>query len=217
MPTQTFFNLSEEKRRRLIDAAMKEFAHMPVNQASIANIIKYADISRGSFYQYFEDKQDLYLYLIGIFKYNTIQLMKKTYREVQGEFIEGFEQFAKKYVRYIMESEKVEFFKNMYLYMDYQVSREFGGEAFLSQKSPNEKENGKRVVDVINWDSLSVETREEKVELMRFTMSILNQVIMEGFSKEWSIEQTQKHFLKRLEWISEGVKKDKKETTKEGR
>ncbi|MDN6397966.1 MAG: TetR/AcrR family transcriptional regulator, partial [Alkalibacterium sp.] len=50
MPTQTFFNLSEEKRERLIAGAMKEFSAKPLNEASISNIVKNSEISRGSFY-----------------------------------------------------------------------------------------------------------------------------------------------------------------------
>ena len=39
MPSQTFFNLSEEKRERLIQGAMKEFVEVPLHKASVSNII----------------------------------------------------------------------------------------------------------------------------------------------------------------------------------
>ena len=60
MPKQTFFNLPEGKRKTLMNAAEKEFARVPLAKASISNIIKDANIPRGSFYQYFENKEDLY-------------------------------------------------------------------------------------------------------------------------------------------------------------
>ena len=59
MPTQRFFKLKEEKRRLILEAAAHEFSRVPYSAASINQIIKEADISRGSFYTYFEDKQDL--------------------------------------------------------------------------------------------------------------------------------------------------------------
>jgi len=207
MPTKTFFNLSEKKRQRLIDAAMKEFAHVPVNKASIANIIKNAEISRGSFYQNFEDKKDLYYYLIGIFKYNTRQLMKENFKKANGKFIDGYRMFGVQYIQYVMESEKVEFFKNMYLHMDYQVSQEVGGELVNSIRDDHQK-NGERIVDIIDWDSLKIETKEELIDLMKFILNILNQTIMEGFSKEWTIQETKDYFVKRLKWISDGLKAD---------
>jgi AcrR family transcriptional regulator len=64
MPNKTFFNLSDEKRRRIVDAALQEFAAHSFNEASINRIIKHADIPKGSFYQYFKNKEDLYLYFL---------------------------------------------------------------------------------------------------------------------------------------------------------
>jgi TetR/AcrR family transcriptional regulator len=64
MPKQTFFNLPEEKRRLILDLAIEEFAERDYNRASISNIVARAGIAKGSLYQYFEDKRDLYLYLI---------------------------------------------------------------------------------------------------------------------------------------------------------
>lgn len=64
MPNKTFFNLSDEKRCRIIDAALQEFAAHSFNEASINRIIKNADIPKGSFYQYFKNKEDLYLYFL---------------------------------------------------------------------------------------------------------------------------------------------------------
>ncbi|KGM46298.1 TetR family transcriptional regulator, partial [Neobacillus niacini] len=64
MPKQTFFHLSKDKQDTLIEAAKKEFSRVPLHEASIANIIKSAGIPRGSFYQYFEDKEDLFYYLL---------------------------------------------------------------------------------------------------------------------------------------------------------
>ena len=64
MPKQTFFNLAAKKQQRIIDAAMNEFAAHPYLKTSINRIIKDANISKGSFYQYFQNKKDLYKYII---------------------------------------------------------------------------------------------------------------------------------------------------------
>ena len=64
MPKQTFFHLSKDKQDLLMQAAKEEFSRAPLHEASIANIIKSAGIPRGSFYQYFDDKEDLFLLLI---------------------------------------------------------------------------------------------------------------------------------------------------------
>ena len=64
MPTRTFLNLPKEKRIRILRAAKKEFSRVPLEKAVIANIVKEAQIPRGSFYQYFENVEDLFIYLI---------------------------------------------------------------------------------------------------------------------------------------------------------
>jgi AcrR family transcriptional regulator len=60
MPKETFNNLPIEKQNILFNACVKEFSTVPYSQASINQIIKHANISRGSFYQYFNDKWDAY-------------------------------------------------------------------------------------------------------------------------------------------------------------
>lgn len=64
MPKETFFNLPEEKRCLIRDVAIGEFAEFTFEQASINRIVASAGIAKGSFYQYFEDKEDLFLYLL---------------------------------------------------------------------------------------------------------------------------------------------------------
>lgn len=66
MPKQTFYNLSEEKRQNFINTALEEFALYDYNSASLNRIVDLAGIAKGSIYQYFENKRDLYQYLVEI-------------------------------------------------------------------------------------------------------------------------------------------------------
>ncbi len=68
MPKQTFFNLPDEKRGKIIGAAIEEFAVNGYAQTSINSIVERAEIAKGSIYQYFEDKKDFYLYLVSFVK-----------------------------------------------------------------------------------------------------------------------------------------------------
>jgi AcrR family transcriptional regulator len=64
MPKDTFFNLAEEKRTLICQVAIDEFAAYSFAQASINRIVDGSGIAKGSFYQYFENKDDLFLYVI---------------------------------------------------------------------------------------------------------------------------------------------------------
>lgn len=64
MPKETFHNLPEEKRKKITDAFLREFALHPYDKASLSSVVKSLGIAKGSVYQYFDDKLDLFIYLI---------------------------------------------------------------------------------------------------------------------------------------------------------
>lgn len=66
IPSSTFFNLPEDKRQRFIELALEEFAANDYENASISRIVTRAEIAKGSLYQYFTDKKDLYFYLLSL-------------------------------------------------------------------------------------------------------------------------------------------------------
>ncbi|HEN9996439.1 TPA: TetR/AcrR family transcriptional regulator, partial [Streptococcus agalactiae] len=59
-----FNNLKPEKQKQIINAAIKEFVRNGFEKASTNEIVKRANISKGSLFNYFNSKKDLYLYLI---------------------------------------------------------------------------------------------------------------------------------------------------------
>lgn len=66
MPKQTFYNLPEDRKNRIIETAIDEFSKNTFNNASITKIAENANIAKGSMYQYFQNKKDLYRYILEI-------------------------------------------------------------------------------------------------------------------------------------------------------
>lgn len=64
VPKETFHNLNDEKKLRIFEAAVHEFASHNFSEASINRIVKAAKIPWGSFYQYFNDKADIFTYVM---------------------------------------------------------------------------------------------------------------------------------------------------------
>lgn len=64
MPTSVFFDLPEEKRQTILNAAISEFAEFGYRSASTNAIVKKSEISKGSLFKYFENKEDLYFYIL---------------------------------------------------------------------------------------------------------------------------------------------------------
>lgn len=59
-----FYSLEQEKREVIINAAIEEFAQNGYEKASTNKIIKEAKISKGSLFNYFNSKKELYLFLL---------------------------------------------------------------------------------------------------------------------------------------------------------
>lgn len=76
MPKQTFFNLPDEKRNTIVNTAIDEFAKYGFEAASINRIVANSGISKGSFYQYFEDKLDVFKHLIDLLAYEKTEFFK---------------------------------------------------------------------------------------------------------------------------------------------
>ncbi len=62
-PFSRFYNLTDEKQKKILESAVSEFTQRGFDGASLNQIISTAGLSKGSFYYYFENKIDL---LVGV-------------------------------------------------------------------------------------------------------------------------------------------------------
>ncbi|MHC1684473.1 MAG: TetR/AcrR family transcriptional regulator [Clostridiaceae bacterium] len=74
MPKETFLNLNEEKQENVMRAAINEFLKHGFEKGNIGDIAKKAGVAKGSMYQYFENKRELFLYSV---KWALDTVMKK--------------------------------------------------------------------------------------------------------------------------------------------
>ncbi|MGM0396111.1 MAG: TetR/AcrR family transcriptional regulator [Bacillota bacterium] len=101
MPNQTFFNLSHEKKHRITQGAKEVFAQKHYSNVTIDSIVEKADIPKGSFYQYFHNKDDLFKHVfkdIGTDKSNFLL-------DIANESNESFSSLI---TRLVLESSKFE-------------------------------------------------------------------------------------------------------------
>lgn len=117
----TFERLPEEKRDRILQAARAEFLRYPYEKTSINRILAEAEIPKGSFYQYFDDKADLfslctcavYKKLIDARKKNGEPLLESgMLRMKKLGYDEGYRAFSRDLDRYLSE-EDFRLFENM--------------------------------------------------------------------------------------------------------
>lgn len=74
MPKKTFLNLEEKKKENIMRSAVNEFSEQGFEKANVGNIAKNANVSKGSIYQYFNNKKELFFFSV---KWSTDFIGKK--------------------------------------------------------------------------------------------------------------------------------------------
>ncbi|QHT47822.1 TetR/AcrR family transcriptional regulator [Bacillus sp. SB49] len=189
MPKQTFFNLPEEKQEALMKAARAEFSRAPLHDSSISNIIKGCGVSRGSFYQYFEDKEDVFFYLLKQHSKERQALFISYLQQTEGNIFEAMTNLFHQTLDEFEEEENRLFFKHVFLNMNHKVQNTFtNGETrdrFLTYLNDIRQYIDESLLDVRNEEELY-----HAIHLVRVVM--FNNMIRhfaKGLSKEKAMEQ----------------------------
>ena len=97
MPTSTLFRLPPEKRERLMEACWGELTRARFEEVSVNRVISAAEISRGSFYQYFTDREDMIRYLMENMRRYFVGLLRDLLEQAEGDLfalpLAAFERF----------------------------------------------------------------------------------------------------------------------------
>ncbi|MCB2193400.1 MAG: TetR/AcrR family transcriptional regulator [Deltaproteobacteria bacterium] len=108
MPKDTLDKIKPAKREKLLGEAAKLFAQRGYNQADMAELASRAGVAKGSLYNYFESKQELYLYVCrdGLERsrravYGGLDPDWDVYRQLEHIFTQGAA-FARKHREYLI-------------------------------------------------------------------------------------------------------------------
>jgi AcrR family transcriptional regulator len=205
LPKLTFFNLSEPKRKNMLEAAEKEFSRVPLFEASISNIIKTAGIPRGSFYQYFENKDDLYFFLLEEKlkerKAHFLQLLKK----YDGDLIEAMTEMYHHFLKMIPDNQERSFLKNAMIYTSNKVENSFSEMV----DEPTQKDYFNEIKSIIDTRRFSVSDDETLKHIFKIITAVAFHNLIEKTLKETSEEEALNNFTFRMKLIKQGIyKKD---------
>lgn len=223
MPTDTFYRLEQDKQEKIMLAAKKEFSENAIQEASIANIIKYAEIPRGSFYQYFSGKDDIFFYLFTLIKKEPEQEIILLLEKNKGDLFKTFTHFFDYFSKEVFEGPNQELYQNIFQHMNYTRSnRMMTSDMTSDQKKRHEahlKLHHRDVSDVylkmketVDQKELRVENEREFRMLVHQLWSMLFHTINEGFralacDQRINQEVLQKDYELKLSWLENGVKK----------
>lgn len=222
MPSNTFFRLEKEKQDKILEASKKEFSKFPLEEASIANIVKEAGIPRGSFYQYFTGKEDVFFYLFEEARRNLEDSFISYLEKTNGDLFETFKLFFYDFSKEVLEGENKDFFRHTFLHMNYTRSNQM----MVSEMSEEERKRHlnhrkhhhqdrdryEKIMSSINKEKLNVKNEREFKMLFHQLWSILFHTINEAYrmrhvSGRIDYEQLASDFYLKLTWLQFGVTK----------
>ncbi|MFS8630457.1 MAG: TetR family transcriptional regulator [Bacillales bacterium] len=200
MPKQTFFNLPASKRNILLEAAKKEFTRAPLFEASIANIVRAAGIPRGSFYQYFEDKEDLYLYLLDSKLKKSRKQLILSLQKHNGDLIEAAIDLYYNFLVKIPDEEERNFLKNAFLYATSSVEN-FFMDMFHSILHLDE------ISKEIDKSRLNIREEKDISHILQIITGVAIQNFIRKISEKLSDDEAIEHFMFQINLIKYGIYK----------
>ena len=198
----TFFNLNIEKREKIKKAIINEFSKNTIAKASISNIVEEAQIPRGSFYQYFEDKEDALKYIIDEFIKVEREEIKDSLKRNNGDiFVTSIDIF-----RYVSKKSyndtDMMLCHNIIQKLKEENVNIFDGINYKSMYKAN-KENG----NIINTDILKIENEEDLKYIMKILTVVIRASIMDVVTKKKSEEKAEEELEKQIEILKRGMEK----------
>ena len=204
MPTQTFLNLSEEKRTRIFNAIFAELLRVPFPEMSINQIIKTAGIPRGSFYQYFESKDDAFEYFVSESSGRIKACVIKRISTVHGDIFELCETVFDEIIKAASEQNIHEIVKNVLPYVN--IGKIEPLSDYIENMSMEEKIAAFSSLGIGN---LNFRDEEEIMDLIGVIEAIFQSALPKIIANTQDSEEIRAKFIRRLNLV-------KKATTKEG-
>lgn len=199
MPTDTFNKLPEEKKTKVILAAKKEFARASLKDASIKNIVEDAGIARGSFYQYFDSKEDLLQYLLKEHVEEMNKKLEDTLKETAGDIFQVFISIYDYMVNECINKGEADFFKR--IFEELKTSQD---NMFMVDMKKYKPKDISEYYDLVNKKDLRIKSVEEFRLLNRMLHAVTKKAIVCSFRYD-SKEKAREDYLKQLEYIKYGV------------
>ncbi len=223
MPTSTFFRLDQVKKEKIINAAKNEFSQVSIQEASIAKIVKEAQIPRGSFYQYFNSKGDLYFYIFDELRKEPESVFYNLLKETKGDLFETFRSYFSYFTIEAFEGENRGFYKNLLSHMNFSSSNRITMSESIEEERPSREENlafhqhsssesVQKIMDEVDQSKMKVKSTKEFRMLFRLLWSILFNTINEGYRMEETkqridTEGLKQDFNQKISWLQHGVMK----------
>ena len=197
MAKDKFFELDKEKQEELLKAAREEFSTKTYEEASINKIIKSINLARGSFYLYFDNKEDLYLYIlkkyIEEFREQFLVILNNNYRDIFKSLIIFYDEMVKN------NDSNCNLIHNIFINMN---SKQLD----IAFPKVIENEINGSILNTIDFSKYDI-SYDERAILFSILMPLLFHSIAISFDKFHQIEDVRAHYVAQLNIIKRGLER----------
>ena len=201
MPHQTFFHLPKEKQEKLMNAAKREFTRVLLGEASINKIIQSIDMPRGSFYLYFENKEDLYFYLLEQNKRSFFERMKEELMGNHGCLMEAYVTMYDYLIKECLKKENYQFcsnvFMNMHLHEQNMISQRRSKIGLFYN-------HFQELLPYVNQEKLNIQSDNDLIDMMRILMMTMIHMVMGVMMNQNQKEEMRCRYIRNLEMFRHG-------------
>lgn len=198
MAKQTFLNLPEEKRMKIFNSLKKEFSRVALKDALVSNIVKEAEIPRGSFYQYFEDIDDAYYYVINEYSKEIKKYLLEDLVKCKGDIVLAYNHLYRYILDMIEDENNKDYFEKIFLNMSYDVQSMF---------TPNFNDGLNMIVSHVDVSKLNIASKFGLGYVLDIIESTMMNNIIKSYRRNLSKEKNIEIFEKELALICVGILK----------
>ncbi|MBR0484157.1 MAG: TetR/AcrR family transcriptional regulator [Oscillospiraceae bacterium] len=166
MPTEIFFRLTPVKQQHIIDAVKAEITRAPFEEFSIYNVVRASGISRGSFYQYFVNKEDILIFLLSSYNKSVLEKVMQSLKENDGDWFTALEESYRFVVRMLCYKEPKDYRQHLFCNADF-YEKLWRDHDFSVDKYPVLMD----ALSLINLEKLRVDNVEELKTLIEICMA----------------------------------------------
>ena len=205
MPKEMFNKISKDKQEIFLNAAIDEFTTKSFENTSVNSIVKKAGISRGSFYNYFNDIEELFNFIFTKVKNDRFIYANEILKECNKDyFVFIKELFAHDYDSFKSKG-RYSLFRN---FIHYTVVSKKGSirNVIINPLSSEFMDNKKSFQNIFDFKKYGMNL-EESLDLMEMVMIVVVNTFLKSESEELSKEEVLKIFNQRMNIIEYGTRK----------
>ena len=198
MAKQTFLNLPDEKKEKIIKALKKEFSRASLKDSLVSNIIKDAQIPRGSFYQYFDDIEDSFYFIVDEYSKKIKKFLLDSITKNKGDIISSYRDLYIYILDMIEDESNKKYFEKIFLNMNYKTQSMF---------TPNFNDGLNIVINHVDIKQLNINSKFAIGYVIDIIESTMMNNIIKSYKRNLSKEKNIEVFERELSLICFGILK----------